>query len=78
MSYRNDFEVLPVNPELDRVDASLPDPYCHECGHRIEAHDVVANRYCAATRGAPSKRGCICRGDLVDVGQNPTSAHRFP
>lgn len=30
------------------------------CGHRIEDHDAVGRRYCAATINAVLPRGCIC------------------
>jgi len=30
------------------------------CGHRIDDHDAIARRYCAATTAAVLPRGCIC------------------
>jgi len=30
------------------------------CGHRVEDHDAIARRYCAATIAAVLPRGCIC------------------
>ena len=30
------------------------------CGHRTDAHDPIALRYCAATKTAALTRGCIC------------------
>jgi hypothetical protein len=30
------------------------------CGHRSETHDLIAGRYCAATKSSALIRGCIC------------------
>lgn len=32
---------------------------CH-CGHRVDAHDPIAVRYCGATLHNALSRGCIC------------------
>jgi hypothetical protein len=52
--------------------------YCSCCPHPVERHDRVARRYCEATLHRVLTRRCICRGDMVDVEQEPASAHRFP
>jgi hypothetical protein len=51
---------------------------CDSCPHPTAVHDRVARRYCEATMRAALTRRCICRGDMIDVEQEPTSAHRFP
>jgi len=52
--------------------------YCSVCPHPEEIHDPIAVRYCAATLDMVLSRRCICRGAMVDVSQQPESAHRFP
>ena len=42
--------------------------YCSTCGHRDAVHDATSTRYCAATHRGSIERGCICRGDLTDMG----------
>jgi hypothetical protein len=51
---------------------------CDSCPHPTAVHDRVARRYCEATQRTALTRRCICRGDMVDVEQEPTSARRFP
>jgi len=36
------------------------------CGHRVDDHDAVARRYCAATIAAVLLRGCICGAPAAD------------
>jgi hypothetical protein len=52
--------------------------YCSCCPHPVDRHDPIARRYCEATLEMVLTRRCICRGDMVDVEQQPASAHRFP
>jgi len=64
--------------EFEQIEDAQAITYCHACPHPQDAHDATAVRYCAATRQMVISRRCICRGDMVDVGQQPNSAHRFP
>jgi hypothetical protein len=52
--------------------------YCSACPHPQNVHDPTALRYCAATPQLAIARSCICQGDMVDVEQQPNTAHRFP
>lgn len=69
-----------LNLELrDHAEASVDENVlCDSCPHPTAAHDRIARRYCEATMRAALTRRCICRGDMIDVEQDPTSAHRFP
>jgi hypothetical protein len=51
---------------------------CESCRHPTAVHDRVARRYCDATLRMALPRRCICRADMVDVEEDPASAHRFP
>ena len=53
MSVMNATNSRPVTPAKTEV------PYC-SCGHHDDAHDVIATRFCAATRDGALTRGCIC------------------
>jgi hypothetical protein len=64
--------------DAEQVEDAQASTYCSACPHPQDAHDASAVRYCAATLQMVTSRRCICRGDLVDVGQRPSSAHRFP
>ena len=64
--------------EVEQIEAAQTITYCGACPHPQDAHDATALRYCAATLHNVLSRRCICRGDMVDVGQPPNSAHRFP
>jgi hypothetical protein len=33
---------------------------CPACVHPVEAHDVIATRFCAATLARSMDRGCAC------------------
>ena len=73
---------LPPNVDVVAgIDASADlkaEAYCSCCPHPVGRHDQVARRYCEATMRLALTRRCICRGDMVDVDQQPASAHRFP
>ncbi|HEY3087083.1 MAG TPA: RGCVC family protein [Jatrophihabitantaceae bacterium] len=58
--------------------ATDENPMCDSCPHPVALHDQVGRRYCEATQRMALTRHCICRGDTVDVEQDPASAHRFP
>jgi hypothetical protein len=66
--------VAAVEPNVE-ADATT---YCSCCPHPVDRHDRVARRYCEATLHMVLTRRCICRGDMVDVEQEPASGHRFP
>jgi hypothetical protein len=34
---------------------------CPACVHPVDAHDVIATRFCAATTARALARGCACR-----------------
>jgi hypothetical protein len=34
---------------------------CPSCVHPLDAHDVIATRFCAATTTRALARGCACR-----------------
>jgi hypothetical protein len=36
-----------------------PDTLC-ACGHAVEAHDLIASRYCRATVASALDRACMC------------------
>jgi hypothetical protein len=46
------------------VQASDPDQAsaatCPACVHPVDAHDVIAARFCAATLARSTDRGCAC------------------
>jgi hypothetical protein len=44
---------------------------CANCGHRLDQHDRVALRYCAASDDH-AKRGCICPG-LITTAADATA-----
>jgi hypothetical protein len=46
--------VPPVTPAKTAVS------HC-SCGHDDDAHDMIAARFCAATRAETLTRGCICQ-----------------
>lgn len=35
---------------------------CAVCPHPAESHDVIARRFCTATRAGAFTRGCVCPG----------------
>ena len=35
---------------------------CAVCPHPEESHDMIARRFCAATRAGTLTRGCVCGG----------------
>jgi len=50
-----------VVPSRDGMHKPLPEAVAAcACGHRVEDHDAVGRRYCAATVTAVLPRGCIC------------------
>jgi hypothetical protein len=70
--------VRTVGDEFEQIEDTQAITYCNACPHPQDAHDATAVRYCAATLQLVISRRCICRGDMVDVGLQPNSAHRFP
>lgn len=38
---------------------------CPSCPHRVEDHDAIGLRYCAATLQMTMTRGCVCKGAAV-------------
>jgi hypothetical protein len=70
--------VRTVGDDVEQIEDAQAITYCSSCPHPQDAHDAIAVRYCAATLHMVISRHCICRGDKVDVGQRPNSAHRFP
>ena len=52
------------------------DTLCESCGHRLDIHDATATRYCAATSNLSATRGCICRGESIDMMPKPEVAHQ--
>jgi hypothetical protein len=67
-----------VGHEVEQIEDAPAITYCSSCPHPQDAHDATALRYCAATLQMMINRHCICRGDMVDVGQRPDSAHHYP
>lgn len=63
---------------IDPITDAEPTRYCSCCPHPVDLHDQIARRYCEATLHMALTRRCICHGDMVDVEQQPASAHRFP
>ena len=47
----------PLRPDLDLRQRTERE--C-TCGHRADTHDLIAGRYCAATKNSALIRGCIC------------------
>lgn len=47
-----------MTPVVNELEATLVGECC--CGHRWEAHDLIALRYCVATKTAGLARGCVC------------------
>lgn len=58
--------MTPAN--TDAMTATIAHPFAPEktsapqcgCGHLDNAHDLIAARFCAATRAGALIRGCIC------------------
>ncbi|WP_408663596.1 RGCVC family protein [Jatrophihabitans sp.] len=50
-----------------------PGLLCVPCGHRVQAHDPTATRYCAASRASGVDRGCLCPPGAVSAGVQPLS-----
>ncbi|MFE9749034.1 RGCVC family protein [Saccharothrix saharensis] len=40
---------------------------CSECRHPVNAHDALAQRFCAATRAGDLHRGCLCSTESTNA-----------
>ncbi|ROP35100.1 RGCVC family protein [Saccharothrix texasensis] len=51
--------ISPLAPDS----AERAEPSCPACPHPADAHDALAQRFCAATRAAGLHRGCLCSAE---------------
>jgi hypothetical protein len=59
MTTIDEVSVLPTRAPTREDDAAIG--RCAACTHPLEAHDVIAVRFCAATTARALPRGCACR-----------------
>lgn len=62
-----------VAPTAGDSQTEADDRLCRSCGHRMQAHDSTAVRYCAATAASGAVRGCLCPQGAVVAGVQPLS-----
>ena len=48
---------------------------CPNCGHRIDAHDRVALRYCGASKDQGVDRGCVCHDQITTAAEAALGFH---
>jgi hypothetical protein len=53
-----DFEGRPA--ETPTIDDGPTAPTCEACGHDLSVHDATSTRFCKASLGRATARGCMC------------------